>query len=66
MNDYPYVIAWGKMMRSEGYYIENQLRKAREDGAPVTAVYRGDDGAWVTLDQCHPDTQRQLERLLTD
>lgn len=46
--DFPYIRAWGHMMGSFQYYIDEQLRKAREDGAPETAIYRNDDGSWCT------------------
>lgn len=39
---YPYVMAYAKWMQSKPHYIEDLLRKAEEEGAPLDA-YRRDD-----------------------
>lgn len=37
--DYLYIRAWGKMLHSFDYYVQEQVRKAREDKAPEDATY---------------------------
>ncbi len=37
---YPYIRVWGTYMGSYPYYIEDEKRRAAEDGAPPDAIYR--------------------------
>ena len=44
-NSYPFIRAYGQIMGSYSYYIEDQLRKAKEDNAPADAwSYEDPDG----------------------
>lgn len=47
---YPYVYAWGRLMGSFHYYIEQQLEAAVKDKAPENAIYKKDDGTWATTE----------------
>jgi hypothetical protein len=38
--DYPAIRAWGKLMGSYSYYIENEVALARANKAPQDAIYR--------------------------
>ncbi len=45
--DYPYIVKWCRHMGSFDYYTINQLRLAKTENAPATAIYRSaDDGVW--------------------
>lgn len=44
--DYPYIKAWGRLLHSAPYYIEDQIRRARETHAPRTAIYWHEDEGW--------------------
>lgn len=46
---YRAIVAWGQYLQSYEYYIENQLRLAKSDKAPLLATYRNGDGTWNTL-----------------
>jgi hypothetical protein len=60
-DDYPYIVAWGRMMGSHRPYIRQQVEQARADGAPPNAIYRRDDGTWaITEEILRGDTRRQL------
>jgi hypothetical protein len=61
--DYPYIRAWGWMMGSLPYYIDEQVKLARQDKAPQTATYRNDDGSWNTIEGCK---RLDTRRLVTD
>lgn len=65
---YPYIVAWGKMMGSMNYYIEDMLRQAERDGAPEDATYlkniNSDNatGKWSTMDGVvNPNSRLFLE-----
>jgi hypothetical protein len=60
--DYPYIHRWGQMMGSGTYYIDQNVRKAKETGAPRNAVYPHDDGTWATTD----DIKRKSTRRMMD
>lgn len=65
--DYPYIRAWGKMMRSRGYYIAGQVDKARRERAPETATYYDDyKRRWNTFDQIpgNSETRRTIENII--
>jgi hypothetical protein len=44
--NYPYVRAWEQMMRSNEFYIEDQIALARKENAPEDAMWRGKSGKW--------------------
>lgn len=48
--DYPWVRAWEQMMGAAPWYIDRQIATARSEGAPQTATYRHESGAWSTID----------------
>ena len=51
---YPSIRAWGKYLGSYAYYIEEQVRKAQDDDAPLNAIYFGGTGPeprWITADE---------------
>ena len=51
--DYPWIRKWGAVVGSRppgSRYLKEELERAREDGAPATAVYKKSDGVWVTTD----------------
>jgi len=63
---YHYIVAWGLYMLSFGYYVDAQVRKARQDDAPDTA-YAWDVGGttkggivtpphWRTIDELKKET----------
>jgi len=47
--DYPYIIAWGKVMGSFPSYVQMQVDSARASEAPKDAIYRRAN-KWFTLD----------------
>lgn len=51
-NDYPYVRAWNKYLKSSKTYIEKQVKYAREEKPPEKAIWRStmEEGVWITLD----------------
>lgn len=60
-NDYPYIRAWGKLMGSYRYFIEDEIDRARSEGAPLNATSRGHDGTWSTTDDIvSDDTRKQM------
>lgn len=60
--DYENIKAWGHMSGSKDYYIEAQVRKARQDGASQDAVYFSpDQNRWVCLSECCDMTQWRME-----
>ncbi len=46
---YHYIVAWGLVMMSMGYYVSGQIVKAREDDAPEDAIYYSTEYGWVTF-----------------
>ena len=44
--DYQAIRRWGSILGSQNYYIENQQAMALKDGAPITVIYKKDEG-WV-------------------
>jgi len=64
--DYLYIRAWGKLLGSFDYYIENEVCKARKDNAPQTAIYRNDDKTWQTVENVCEETKRQVEAIVKE
>lgn len=62
---YPYIRAWGICLHSMDYYIRHEIEVAQIQNAPEKAVYRNADGSWVTLDQCVPETQAEIEMIIS-
>jgi hypothetical protein len=64
--DYVHILAWGKMMHSEGWYVRTVQDKAAKDGAPLDAVYE-DHGKWITVKELTSQTTRWcLQNALKD
>lgn len=62
---HPYIVAWGQLMGSYGYYIERQVMQARVDGAPKNATFYSDsDKAWRTTDGMRTDLKWELDQYL--
>ena len=49
--NYPYIVAWGRLMGSAQYYVMDQLRLAKMEHAPATAIYRTAAGTWRCLEE---------------
>jgi len=63
-HEYTFIRAWGLMLGSQFYYIRSEQERASVNGAPLNAVYRNDDGYWVTTDNLSPERRKALERLV--
>jgi len=59
--DYVYIRAWGRLMQSFPYYIESQVEQARMEGAPPTAIYKGDEG-WECYEGISSDDTKGIIR----
>lgn len=61
---YKCLAIWGRYLGSYGSYILMEQRKAAEDGAPLTALYKkdvkrdGSGGYWVLLEDLENATVR--------
>lgn len=64
MKDYKYIRAWGKKIGASNNYIEDQVARARIDGAPPDAVYAMDEveepRSWVAFGDLAKDTQLSI------
>jgi hypothetical protein len=49
---YPFICAWGARLGSFMYYIDGEVARAIEDGAPDRATYKSGNGEWRTIDDC--------------
>jgi len=58
---YPAIVAWGAMMHSYNYYIDDQVALAARDKAPRLAVFRK-QSRWVTLKEVTGQPARQYFR----
>lgn len=47
--DYLWIRKWGVMLQSYDYFIDEQVKKARDSGAPTNAIYQRRDGSWATI-----------------
>ncbi len=73
--DYPYIRAWGWMMGSDRYYIEQEIETARADKAPEDAIYwrfeneteRTGAHVWHRFaDVTNPSTTHAIERYMSE
>jgi hypothetical protein len=48
-DDYQWIRKWGSYMGSSQWYIDEQVRKARESNAPEDATFHRDDHGWYTV-----------------
>ena len=56
--DYKYIRAWGSMLESFPSYIENEVKRAQNDKAPQTAIYRKSDGTWAIFEDIQSDATK--------
>lgn len=61
--DYKHIRAWGRMMQSYDYYIENKQKAAAAANAPLDACFER-DGAWVCASGLRQELQDELKNLL--
>jgi predicted homoserine dehydrogenase-like protein len=55
--------AWGKVMGSLPYYVRDMVATAKEDKAPGNAIYKDEEGVWMTVsDITQTSTRQQVER----
>ena len=65
-DDYPYIRAWGRLLGSMEYYIDDQIALARKEGAPADATFRSDFG-WHTVDELRDEYRKEeLHRWVKD
>jgi hypothetical protein len=63
-DDYPYVWAWCKYLDSNDSYAEMQIDRARQDKAPPTAIYRGNDGWTLYEDIANRHAKRTVREIV--
>lgn len=61
--DYPYIRAWGKLLKSPDFYVEHVVKQAQKEHAPKRAVYKRAVGTWRTLDECNKELQDTIEKI---
>lgn len=61
--DYPYIRAWGLLLKSPNFYVEHVVKQAQNDNAPKRAVYKRAIGTWRTLDECNKELQDTIEKI---
>lgn len=59
--DYPYVMAWNLFMGARKPYIQDQIKLAKEEHAPLDATYRDSSGTWHTFSQLDDSTSTRHE-----
>jgi len=47
---YKFILAWCKLVDSQQYYIDKQLKTAESTNAPLEAYSQRPDGTWRTLE----------------
>jgi len=52
---------WDRLTKVFGYVAEGTLERARQEHAPVNALYRRLDGVWVLFDELSEEAQRCVE-----
>ena len=63
-HEYTFIRAWGLMLGSQFYYIRSEQERAAVNGAPLNAIYRNQDGYWVTTDELTTEQRTALGRLV--
>lgn len=61
---YIYIRAWGQMMGSRVGYVEDVVEQAREDHAPQDAIYKRQDGSWVTAREASGPAAEDLKQMV--
>jgi len=62
------IVAWGLVMQSFGYYVDAQIRKARQDNAPEDAFcWDEDNNKWNVMneDMKNVPCRREMESYLS-
>jgi len=50
MVEYPFIALWGRQMGASMAHIVGQIKKARAEGAPATAIYyQESEETWKTI-----------------
>jgi hypothetical protein len=63
MQEYPFIVKWGRKLLSYDYYIINQYHEAKVDNAPKNAIYKNHAGIWITTDDIeNQELRKNLER----
>lgn len=61
---YPYIVAWGKILGSNSWFVEEQCRKADKENAPTDATHQKfDSDGWSRIGELSADMQAQLKNL---
>lgn len=71
---YVHILAWGRMMHSDGYYIRDTQAVAAREGAPLDAVFKRKptpdapmDDSWCRYrDVTNPSTRWVMDKMLGD
>ncbi len=62
MKKYPYIVAWGQLMGSFGYYIVNECRKAEIANAPEDAYsFSEHKNEWSKYTTAPAEVKRELD-----
>jgi hypothetical protein len=71
--EYAHIRAWGRLLGSHGAYVDYQVRLARDEHAPPTAIYRDlprsetQPARWVTLEEVEdPAAAARVLAILAD
>lgn len=56
--EYKHLWAWDTMMGSHLSWKESMQAKAKQDDAPKDAVYRKEDGSWLTFGEVESEITR--------
>jgi len=57
---YPYIRAWGHILKSYDYYIRDQIAFAIRTKAPPDAIYFGASKRWHTVHEVENVATREL------
>lgn len=72
-NQYPFIRAWGQILGSNVWYIDDEIARAKKAGAPARAIYpkHANDGSgqktgeWATVDDiANSDTKARVEKIV--
>ena len=61
--DYIMIRAYGEFRGLPQQFIRDELATAHEDKAPGNAIYKGDDGLWVTIESLTGIDRQTVDRL---
>lgn len=67
MLDYLYIRAWGKMLRHTSERIESEIKKARAEKAPETAIFCRYDGIWACFEDIdNKNSKAQMRNIISE